>query len=104
MDDDNTSLSEPGYCLVLEFPDQSPSFAHGVEFGKIWASLNLNVDICVSDTTASENREALRRLAEYLGWKVEIKTSDVEGWDFSTFTKIKTAPTRANPRAFHVVK
>jgi hypothetical protein len=97
-------ISESGWQLVVSFPDQSPSFAHGVEAGKIWARLDYYADLRqIEETTMTENREVLRRIAEYRGWKVEVVPTEVPGWDMSKFTKIEPSGTRINPHGLHIV-
>ena len=97
-----------GWELVLSFPDQSPSFARGVEFGKLWAILT-RMDhgdaACVQQTTMAENREVIRRLAEYLGWQIEVTPYEVKGWDMTAFTKIKPdgKDRRVNPHGLRIV-
>jgi hypothetical protein len=98
-----SGVSEGGWQLVVSFPDQSPSFAHGVEAGKLWARLGNGTQATVEETTMAENREVLRRIAEYLGWKVEVASSEVLGWDVSKFTKIEPAGKHVNPHGLRIV-
>jgi hypothetical protein len=46
-----SGLSEGGWQLVVSFPDQSPSFAHGVEAGKLWARLGNGTQATVEEAT-----------------------------------------------------
>ena len=84
-----------GYQLVVVFPNQSPSFAHGFEVGKIYERLSrLNVGegsiAGVYELIVPENEEVIRLIAEAKGWKVEIAptTEAPTEWLKAEFTKV----------------
>ncbi len=90
------------YMLVVEFPDQSPSFAYGVEVGKLWEQMKRDGATVIESTTMFENREVIRRIAAYLGWEVEFRVI-AEGWDDTAFTKVRPQGQKINPRGLRVV-
>lgn len=94
---------ENGWRLVVAFPDESPSFAHGVEVGKLWARMDANVEADFYCFTMAENREVLRRIAEYLGWSIEFTWAPIEGWDTTIFKKVAPKGLRTNPHGLRVV-
>jgi hypothetical protein len=89
--------------LVVSFPDQSASFVHGFEAGAAWEKMKRGDVAELELTTHAENREVIRRMADNLGWSVEIKESGTEGWDFTRLTKTGTSRERTNPHGLHVV-
>jgi hypothetical protein len=91
-----------GWRLLVAFPDQSPSFAHGVEAGKIWMRLKTEAGT-IECVTMVENAEVLRRLAEYQGWRVEHTLSEVAGWNQTTFTRVRLAGKIVNPHGLRSV-
>src|SRR5579864_3843583 len=93
---------ESGWRLVVEFPDQSPSFAHGVEVGKLWQRMDAGTVAEFECFTLAENREVLRRIADYLGWIIEHRWAPVEGWDDSVFKKVAPRGRRHNPQGLHI--
>lgn len=93
---------ESGWQLVVEYPDQSPSFGHGVEAGKLWQRMVAGTVAEFECYTLPENREVLRRIAAHLGWHID-RTSDGDFWDYSKFTKIASRSATPNPRGFHIV-
>jgi hypothetical protein len=100
-----------GYELVVSFPDQSPSFAHGFEAGKIYERLSR---INVGEGSAASfvtlilpgNGEVVRRIAEAKGWKVEIEpsTEAPNDWHKAEFTKVRPSRDRPNPHGLRVVE
>lgn len=71
--------AEPGWELILAFPDPSPSFCHGFEAGKIWERMKelAPIDHLVSD----ENREMFVRMAKAKGWRAEFERVNDDGWE-----------------------
>jgi hypothetical protein len=97
------SEAEGGWQLVVEYPDQSASFVHGVECGKLIARMKAGAVAEIKHITHAENREALRRIADYLGWRIEVVPTSFVGWDFSIFTKVKQEGRRINPQGLQIV-
>ena len=95
--------AKPGWQLVVEFPDQSASFALGVETGKIWEQMKSGTVAEIDCFTMIENREVLRRIADHLGWKAAAYHVAVKGWDHSVFTKVAPEGRRLNPQGLHIV-
>jgi hypothetical protein len=96
-------MSESGYSLIVSFPDQSASFVHGFEAGKLDTAMACGVWADIEVTTHTENHEVIRRLAIAQGWEVEFKPSDVDGWEYATLKKTKKAPEKPNPHGLRVV-
>lgn len=92
-----------GWRLVVAFPDESPSFAHGVEVGKLWEQMKRGIVAEISLHTMIENHEVLRRVAEYLGWEFSTISTTMAEWEYSTFVKRKSVGTRVNPHGLHIV-
>ncbi len=96
-------MDEEGWGLVVAFPDQSSSFAHGFEAGGIFELLDLNLTDCFIKQTNFENREVIMRMAHHKGWAVEIIPTETEGWDSCTFTKSEAHRERINPYGLRLV-
>lgn len=99
---------ESGWHLVVEFPDQSPSFAHGVEVGKLWERMNSGTIAEFDCLIMSENVEVMYRIAEYLGWGMKSLKfpRDMEagsGWETYSFKKIAPRGRRDNPVGLRLV-
>lgn len=50
------------YELVISFPDQSASFVHGFEAGRIWQQMK-NLTPVIKETVAHENAELYSQMA-----------------------------------------
>lgn len=91
------------YGLAVSFPDQSASFVNGYEAGamdqRMGAGETPIEDACVH----TENEEVFRRLAEYRGYAVEWRTSEVEGWSYISLRKIRPQGMSRNPHGLRVV-
>ncbi len=94
---------ECGYSKVVDFPDQSASFANGVEAGKLFERMKAS-DASFDEITMTANREVLFRMAEYRGFRIEHRCSDIEGWDRTRFIRTRPRGERINPHGLKVVK
>lgn len=92
------------YGLIVSFPDQSASFVHGFEAGKLDEQMKRGDVAEIESTTHVENREVLARLADAEGWSVETKPSEVEGWDYTKLVKAKPSREIPNPHGLRVIK
>lgn len=101
---DDSGISEGGYSLVVSFPDQSPSFCYGFEAGKLWERMDRGDVAELEETTRIENREMIARAAAYLGWSVDVTPSEVDGWDFTKFAKVRPSGSRVNPHGLRIVQ
>jgi hypothetical protein len=96
------------YGLVLSFAGLYPTmpeehaFVHGVEFGRLWDRIRSGAEAEIYAVTHTANREIIARAAASEGWEIEVKATDVEGWDETTLRKVRTA--RDNPNGLRVVK
>lgn len=99
MTDDNDSK----WSLVLAFPDDSASFALGFEAGRIWHRMTSGIEAEIEECLSSDNNELYQRMGVSLGWSVDAKSSEVEGWSYYTFVKVKAAPEKTNPHGLRVV-
>lgn len=92
-----------GYELVVAFPDDSPSFCYGFEAGGLWERMKRGDVAEIEVTTRNENHEVIARMGVALGWTVAVKPSEVDGWDYTTLTKVAPAPERANPHGLRII-
>jgi hypothetical protein len=69
---------QENYQLMVEFIDQSHSFAMGFECGYIWAELDNGIPI-ESKTVNAENREQITKMAEVFEKKAFFDEL-AEGW------------------------
>jgi len=100
---DGESSGGVGYRLILSFPDQSSSFAFGFHAGQIWAEMKRNTSAELTFDTATENREVIQRMAEHLGWSIDVKPSEIDGWDTTILTKVTGEGRRINPHGLRIV-
>ncbi len=56
------------YGLLCPFLDEGPSYAHGVEFGMLWARMQKE-DI-IEDYITTANQEQVTLAANRLGWRI----------------------------------
>ncbi len=96
-------MDEETWGLVFDFPDQSSSFVYGFEAGQLFARMHGLEDAFVF-LTHPENREVIRRIADYLGWAVEFLPIENEGRDNTTLTKKDNYRERINPHGLRVVE
>lgn len=66
------------YGLVLAFPDQSPSFAHGFTCGRIWQQMSENKPV-IQETVLAETQTTIEAMAMSKGWTEEV-TDIGDGW------------------------
>ena len=97
-----------GWGLVLSFSGlyqsmpEEHAFVHGVEFGRLWDRMSSGTEAEIETATHPENRTVLERAAAAKGWDVEIKPSDIPGWDLTTLRKVRAE--RSNPHGLKVVQ
>lgn len=75
--------------LIIKFTDQSESFTHGVEFGRLLEKMERG-DGCISNNkfpVRDENKEVLKSACEHYGYIPIFSDSIVCGW--SEFIGIK---------------
>lgn len=65
---------------LLMFTDQSASFAHGAEFGMIYAQLS--TDTFKTKAVRVENQEVLKAAAAHFHYTATFIETEVEGWVF----------------------
>lgn len=77
--------------LVVPFFDQDPKYAYGVEFGMLYARMQVETEI--ADYFTIENQEQILLLANRLHWSVsELETTDCSGW---FWVKMQATPTES---------
>lgn len=72
-------MSDDGYGLVLAFPDQSPSFAHGFTCGRIWQAMTEFPGRDVVETVDADVRSTIEAMAMAKGW-TEVFDELGDGW------------------------
>lgn len=72
---------------VISFTDQSPSFAHGAEFGMIYEQLSSKT--FKTRAVRVENQEVLKAAAAHFGHIAVFTDSEVEGWVFMELKPFK---------------
>lgn len=72
---------------LLSFTDQSPSFAHGAEFGMIYQQLATKT--FEPRAVRFENIEVLKAAAAHFGSVAVFAHSEVEGWWFMELEPFK---------------
>ena len=76
---DDQSSDDASYGLVLPFLDPSPSYAHGVEMGRLCERMKHEDEI--KDYVTIENQEQVTLAANRLGWQIN-KMEPWEGGDW----------------------
>ena len=77
-------MSESSYELVFAFRDQSPSFVHGFECGRIWWRMKTE-NAPFEETVVDDIAEDIIAMATKQGWRERI--NHVEGgWITVTLT------------------
>jgi hypothetical protein len=68
--------------LLLSFPDQSASFAHGVEFGRLLEKIERNDEVVQNNgfPVRVENLELLKDACKKFGYIATFTDCAVEGW------------------------
>ena len=75
----SSPMDENGYELVLAFPDQSPSFAHGFTCGRIWQQMQDNPAADIKVTVLADVLPTIEAMAMAKGWTEEV--DDIgSGW------------------------
>jgi hypothetical protein len=97
-----TDEHEHEYGLVVSFPDQSASFTHGFEAGRLDQRMSTS-ETPIEECVHSDNEEVLRRLAEHQGYAVEWRASEVEGWSYIELRKVRPSGKVVNPHGLRVV-
>lgn len=72
---------------LLIFTDESPSFAHGAEFGMIWERFKTKT--FKPQAVRVENEEVLRACAAHFGFTATFEDSGTEGWLFMDIEPFK---------------
>lgn len=72
------SKTTDGYKLMIEFPDQSPSFVHGFETGRLWERLGTGASTIV-DWFSPENFELIKMMCGHFGYTWEVR-EEKDGW------------------------
>lgn len=71
-------MEESGWKPIIPFPDQSPSFSHGMEVGMIWGRLESKT--FEKRAVRVENEEVLKAVAAHFGLTAQFEDSGTEGW------------------------
>jgi len=100
MSDD---AQEAVYGLVVSFPDQSASFTNGFEAGRLEQRMSAG-ETPIESVVHTENEEVLRRLAEWQGYSVEWRASEVEGWSYIELRKVRPVGVRSNPHGLRIIE
>ena len=79
-----------GYELVLAFPDASPSFAHGMEAGRLWERLRQERRVH-EEMIHTANREVVGRLAAAYGYVVDFADLAQGSWSSARFVPVDAA-------------
>jgi hypothetical protein len=58
------------YSLLCPFLDHDPRFAHGVEFGMLWADLTTGTEDRIASYFTTQNQDQILLAASRLGWAV----------------------------------
>jgi hypothetical protein len=69
---------EEGYGLVIEFPDQAPSFAYGFEAGQVYALMMEKVSR-IKRTINDENVDLISQMAARCEYSVKFNHA-ADGW------------------------
>lgn len=93
---------EHEYGLVVSFPDQSESFTLGYEGGRIDQRMSVS-ESPIEECVHSSNEELFRRLAEYQGYAMEWRRSEVEGWSYLELRKVRPAGRTRNPHGLRII-
>lgn len=68
----DNSEEEAVYGLIVSFPDQSASFVHGYEAGKLGYRMEFTAEQSIEDMVHTENEEVIRRMCNAFGWSCEF--------------------------------
>lgn len=87
------SEDKSGWALVVRFEDQSPSYCHGFEAGKIWKSMEDGL-MQIEATVREENLSTLRRMADAMKYTMDSEITSVPGWINVIFAFIGSDPVK----------
>jgi len=75
--------------LIIRFPDQSSSFAYGVEYGRILHKIESGMPIVSNGPfpIRIENKEVLISTCKHYGYEYSFQPCIVEGWEEFIATK-----------------
>ena len=77
----------------LVFPDKSMSFARGFEAGECMALMRDDRNHELGLFTHVDNRETIRRCANFLDWEVlSFRPSEVTGFDITDLRRLRLKP------------
>lgn len=93
---------EHSYGLVVSFPDQSESFTLGFEAGRIDQRMGAS-ESPIEECVHTKNEELFRRLADYQGYAMEWRASEVKGWSYVELRKVRPSGKSRNPHGLRVV-
>ena len=93
---------EHAYGLVVSFPDQSESFTLGFEGGRMDQRMSAS-ESPIEECVHTSNEELFRRLADYQGYAMEWRASEVEGWSYIELRKVRPSGHKPNPHGLRVV-
>lgn len=68
------------YELLIAFEDESPSFVHGFEAGRIWEAMKTREMIVM--TVHDENVALISQMAARNDYSAQFRASDIPGWVF----------------------
>lgn len=79
------------YSPLVAFTDDSQNFTNGFEAGMVWRDLDRGLDE-LEGTYRAENKEVLKRIADYYGYGVKFEGASYDGvvydeWVFAQFIK-----------------
>lgn len=97
---------EVTYEMILSFPDQSHSFAHGVEFGLIYQRAK-NGELFSKETVHAANQEVLSRMCDVLNLDYEFEVAcDENGVSYKEWLYFSThfSTTRSKKRHLSLVE
>jgi hypothetical protein len=95
-------MEEVEYKLLISFPDQSPSFVHGCEFGMIYQRAKEG-HLFEQETVHAANQEVLTRMCESLNQICEFKiVTDENGVLYKEWLYFTTHFSIDKPRKDHL--
>lgn len=83
---------ENTWQLLVAFPDESPSFAHGFQAGQIWEAMKRS-DPRIEATVLAENEEVCMRMARSQGYTMTC--DKIVGYpEWRDLVLVKNAPAK----------
>lgn len=89
--------------LLVSFEDQSESYVHGFEAGKIWEQMCSTPEGYMEFTIHTQNVETIRRMAIAEGWNADFAETEVEGWTYVNLEREGKSTEKPNPFGLRVV-